>query len=131
MQKKKTGLVAILVLCLLMVGVFAAWRAFSPEAVQGGKTITVNVDHLEGKDTSFTIRTDAEFLRGAMEQEGLVFGTEMDFGLWVETVDGETADSTKEEWWGFDVNGELGQYGVDTQPIADGDVYDFVLNVGY
>ena len=131
MQKKKTGLIAVVVLCLMMVGAFAAYQAFGPQGAEGSKTITVNVDHLEGKDTSFTIHTDAEFLRGALEQEQLLAGTESQYGLWVETVDGETADSTREQWWGFDVNGEQGQYGVDSQPVSDGDVYDFVLHVGY
>ena len=47
------------------------------------------------------------------------------------TVDGETADADQEQWWGYTVNGEFAEYGVDEQPINDGDVYVFTLNVGY
>ena len=47
------------------------------------------------------------------------------------TVDGETADESKQEWWGYSVNGAFAELGVDSQPVADGDVYDFVLNVGW
>ena len=47
------------------------------------------------------------------------------------TVDGETANDANQEWWGFNVNGALAEYGVDGQVVTDGDVYDFTLNVGY
>ena len=49
----------------------------------------------------------------------------------VTSVDNETADSSKEQWWGYTVNEEMSNYGVDTQPINDGDVYEFKLNEGY
>ena len=58
-------------------------------------------------------------------------GTESEYGLYVTTVDGETADESKQEWWGYSVNGTFAELGVDSQPVADGDVYDFVLNVGW
>ncbi len=32
---------------------------------------------------------------------------------------------------GYSVNGTFAELGVDSQPVADGDVYDFVLNVGW
>ena len=47
------------------------------------------------------------------------------------SVDGEAADESKQEWWGYSVNGTFAELGVDSQPVADGDVYDFVLNVGW
>ena len=47
------------------------------------------------------------------------------------TVDGETADESEQQWWGYSVNGTFAELGVDSQPVADGDVYDFVLNVGW
>lgn len=47
------------------------------------------------------------------------------------TVDGETADESEQQWWGYSVNGTFAELGVDSQPVAEGDVYDFVLNVGW
>lgn len=47
------------------------------------------------------------------------------------TVDGETADENEQQWWGYSVNGTFAELGVDSQPVADGDVYDFALNVGW
>ena len=99
--------------------------------LKGGKEITVNVDHLNGDDTTFTIHTDEEYLRGTLEQEDLIEGTESEYGLYVLTVDGETADENEQQWWGYSVNGTFAELGVDSQPVADGDVYDFALNVGW
>ena len=133
MEKKnsKKGLIALVVVLVLAVAALVIWQVNKPAAQKGGKEITVNIDHLNGDDTSYTISTDEEYLRGALEQENLIEGTESDYGLYVLTVDGETADESKQEWWGYSVNGEFAELGVDSQPVADGDVYDFVLNVGW
>lgn len=128
---KRRTLILYLVLTALLVGGFTAWRVLRPAAQEGSKTITVNIDHLEGEDKTYTIHTDEEYLRGALEQEDLIEGTESEYGLYVLTVDGETADETKMQWWGYDVNGALAEYGVDGQVVTDGDVYDFALNVGW
>ena len=100
------------------------------ELGEGATTITVEVT-AEDKTVTFTIHTDEEYLRGALEQEDLIEGTESEYGLYVLTVDGETADESEQQWWGYSVNGTFAELGVDSQPVADGDVYDFVLNVGW
>lgn len=130
MIRRRTLILYCLAVALL-TGAFAVWQTYKPQAQAGGKTITVNIDHLEGGDTTCTIRTEEEYLRGALEQEGLIDGTEGEYGLYVLTVDGETADETQQQWWGYDVNGEMAPYGVDEQVVTDGDVYDFTLNVGW
>ncbi len=132
MQKKNNkGIIALVIVLVLAVAALVVWQVTKSAPQQGGKEITVNIDHLNGDDTSYNIVTDAEYLRGALEQENLIEGTESEYGLYVLTVDGETADESKQEWWGYSVNGAFAELGVDSQPIADGDVYDFVLNVGW
>lgn len=132
MQKKNNkGVIALIIVLVLAAATLVIWQTNKPETQQGGKEITVNVDHLNGDDTSYTIYTDAEYLSGALEQENLIEGTESEYGLYVTTVDGETADDSKQEWWGYSVNGAFAELGVDSQPVADGDVYDFALNVGW
>ena len=133
MEKKssKKGLIALVAVLVLAVAALVIWQVNKPAAQKGGKEITVNVTHLDGDEVSYTISTDEEYLRGALEQENLIEGTESEYGLYVQTVDGETADESKQEWWGYSVNGEFAELGVDSQPVADGDVYDFVLNVGW
>ena len=129
MEKKTLGIIAVLavlVAAVLTVNVFLA-----PKTQQGAKTITVNVEHLEGEDKTFTHSTDQEYLRGALEEMGIVEGRDDTYGMWVTAVDFETADESKQQWWGYTVNGEFSSYGVDSQVIADGDTFTFTLNVGY
>ena len=46
------------------------------------------------------------------------------YGLFVNSVNGVTADySTTGTYWAIYVNGEYGQYGIDQQPVNDGDVF--------
>ena len=128
MKNKKT-LIAVIVLVVLVAVAVVCWLAFGPKAVAGGKTVTVEVTHKDGTTKTFEIKTDEEFLRGALEQENLVAGNETEYGLYVLTVDGETADESQQEWWGYTKSGEQVNYGVDSCPIADGDHYEFTLNV--
>ena len=130
-KNNKKGIIALALVLVLAVAALFVWQAAKPETQQGSKEIIVNVDHLNGDDASYTIYTDAEYLRAALEQENLIEGTESQYGLYVTSVDGEAADENKQEWWGYSVNGTFAELGVDSQPVADGDVYDFVLNVGW
>ena len=130
-MKRKQGLLALALAVLLVIGSLTVYSRLAPKTQEGSKTITVNVDHLNGSDTTFTVSTDAEYLRAALEPEGLIAGIEAEYGLWVTTVDGETADESAQQWWGYDVNGEMALYGVDEQVVTDGDVYDFTLHVGW
>ena len=120
--------------CSAAIIVIAAvcWFLLKPDTVEGDKTITVEINHLNGDKKTFTINTDAEYLRGALEEEeGLVEGDESDYGLYILTMDGETADESKQEWWGYTKSGEYVEYSVDQCPIADGEHYEFTLNVGW
>jgi len=48
-------------------------------------------------------------------------------GLYITTVNGVTADFDKDgAYWSIMVNGEYGQYGADSQPVADGDEFQLV-----
>ena len=130
MKNKKT-ILAVVVLVVLVAVALVCWKAFAPETVSGSKTITVEVTHGDGTVNTFEIHTDAEFLRGALEQENLVSGSETEYGLYMLTMDGETVDEANQEWWGYTKSGEQVNYGVDTCPIADGDHYEFTFNVGW
>ncbi|MBR7184260.1 MAG: DUF4430 domain-containing protein [Clostridia bacterium] len=96
----------------------------------GSKTITVDIVTADGTTTK-TITTDAEFLRGALEQEKLIAGDESQYGLFVKTVNGVTINEANQEWWCFTKGGEALFSGVDTTPIADGDKFEITLTVGY
>lgn len=56
--------------------------------------------------------------------------TEGDYGLYIDTVNGLTADYAEDgAYWSIYVNGEYGSYSADQQPVADGDVYGLVYTV--
>lgn len=94
-------------------------------------TITVQVKGSDGNVTDFVIKTDEEFLRGALEQENLVEGDESEFGLYVKVVNGEKADYDADgAYWAFYKGDEYLMTGVDTTPIADGDLFRIEYTVG-
>ena len=123
MKKKVLGLAALVVLVVALLGVY---NVFREKAVEGSKEITIEVVSKEKKSTVYELKTDAEYLRQAMEEaEGLTFeGTESQYGLMVEVVNGEKVDfNVDKSYWGFYVNGDYCNYGIDTQPVEDGDAF--------
>ena len=133
MSKSKKTLIAVIVLIALCAAAFCIWYLCGPskDASSGEKQICVTVVHADGSRKQLTVSTDEQFLRGALEKEELISGDESQYGLFVTTVDGESADSAKQEWWCFSKNGEMLSTGVDDTPIADGESYEITLTVGY
>lgn len=134
MQKKTKILIAVLILVALVAAVALIWHFNNPanDANSFDKTIEINVVHGDGSKKDFKIETNEEFLRGALEQEKLVEGDESEYGLFIKTVDGETADDANQEWWCINgADGEMLPTGVDDTAISDGDTYEFVLTVGW
>lgn len=122
------AVVVLVVLALLAGGAYLKW---GPKGTAGEKIITVMVTAREPEAKTFTIHTQAEFLRGALEETSLVQGDESEFGLFVKTVDGVTADDGAQEWWCFTKGGEDVMTGVDATPIANGEIYEITLKTGY
>lgn len=128
-KKQMTGGI-ILVAVIVLFAVFYA--VFSQKGAAGAKSIIIEVVDDEGNKTSYDVKTDAEYLRGAMDDaDGLTYdGTETDNGLMVETVNGLYADYVNDgAYWSILVDGEDGQYGVDQQPVEDGVTYQFVYSI--
>lgn len=125
--KKIAIAVAVLAAVAVIFGV--VYAKFAPTAVAGAKKVTIEVVDDAGESTMYTVQTDAEYLRQAIEEaEGLVVeGEEGAYGLVVSTVNGVTADyNTNGAYWAFYVDGEYCNYGVDEQPIEDGQAYQIV-----
>lgn len=101
------------------------------EVGEGAKTITFTAVDGENQATVFTVHTDAEFLRGALEPHGIIAGDDTEYGMWVSTVNGITANDANQEWWKLYEGTEMSNYGVDSQAIVDGGSYTFVLTVGW
>ena len=128
MKNKKNWLGAGLVIVLVAVLAIFYW-AFSEKPVEGSKEITIEVINQTEESEVYEVKTDAEFLRQAMEEaDGLEFsGQESEFGLMVEEVNGVSAVYEKDgAYWSFMVNGEYSNNGIDSQPVEDGDAFQII-----
>lgn len=143
-NSSKKSSIAVAVVAVIVVAVAIAMAmifAFSPKeddfskynittekTIVAERDITIEVVDSEKKSVVYNITTDAEFLRGAMDDAvGLEYsGDESQYGIMVKTVNGELADYDKNgAYWSFTVNGEYSNHGIDTQPVNDGD--EFVI----
>lgn len=129
-EKKIILAAAILVALAVIFGVI--YVNFAPKSVSGTKEISIEVVDDKAASKTYKTRTDAKYLRQALEEiEGLTIeGTESAYGLMVETVNGVTADyNTNGAYWSFYLNGEYCNYGIDQQPIEDGQAYRIVYTL--
>lgn len=91
---------------------------------EGSVTFDFTVVDLDGKETSFEIHTDKETVGEALLELDLIAGEDSEYGLFVNTVNGITVDYDKDGvYWAFYVNGEYALSGVDSTPVAEGDLY--------
>ena len=80
----------------------------------------------DGNATNFEIHTDKEIVGDALLEVELIAGEESEYGLFVKTVNGITADyDVDQTYWAFYVNDEYASSGVDTTAIEDGKTYSF------
>lgn len=101
----------------------------SEAAVQ--KRFTLTVVHRDGSEKEFALTTKQQYLGAELEAAGIIDGEEGQYGLYIKTADGETADDSKQEWWCLTKDGEMTETGIDTTPIEDGDRFELTLMVGY
>lgn len=130
MAEKKTNtkkiVAGVLGLAVLIAACAFAYVKFKPQAVEGAKTVVIEVVDDEGTSVEYEVHTDAEYLLEAMEDaEGLTFdGEDGDYGFTVYTVNDVTADfNTDGAYWSFYLNDEYCNYGVSEQPVNDGDEF--------
>lgn len=135
-EKKNKKIWIALAAFAVVIALFAgAYMMFRPQAQEGSKSVTLTVVNKDGEKKEYQIKTDAEYLQEAMDdakEEGLTYsGEDSEYGLMVDTVNGEKA--VFEEggaYWGFSVNGEYCNYGISEQPVADGDAFEIAYTVG-
>ena len=139
MEKKQSDRKKIIIGAVILIVLLAAfaviYAVFGPKAAQGSKEYILKVVDDNGETTEYTGHTDAEYLRGALEElekadDLTIEGEESDYGLFIDTVNGVTADYSRDKaYWALYVNGEYGNYGVDSQPVTDGDIYSLVYEI--
>lgn len=95
----------------------------------GAKAVTVKVVDDKQNTITILVHTDAQFLRGVLEEAGLVAATEDSY---IKTVAGITADYDRDEsWWCILLGENMTQLGASEQPVQDGEVYTLVYKIGF
>ena len=80
----------------------------------------------DGNTESFDIHTDETIVGDALQSLGLIEGEDGEFGLYVKTVNGITADyDTDGTYWAFYIDGEYATAGVDATDVVPGATYEF------
>lgn len=115
-------------MCIVAGGLYLK---FKPQAQQGEKEITILVIHGDQTEKEFQYRTDAEYLVEVLKENELVDGEEGEYGLFIKTVDGETADEGKQQWWCITKGGEQVNTSADQTPVADGEQFELTLKEGF
>lgn len=131
MKKNTKIIIALVVLAALIVGAALLYKTFAPAAQVGEKHIEIEVVHADGVSRDFSLDTDAETLRAALDELGIIEGDEGEYGLYVTAVDGESADDSAQEWWCFTKGGEMLMTSVDNTMIQDGEHYEATFTVGW
>ena len=116
-KDKKAILITAALLLVLCLGAVLGYQKFAPRGVAGEKEITD--------------QTDEEFLGAVLEAEGLAEGEEGPYGLYIISVDGETAEESRQQWWCLTKGGETVNTSATQTPIADGDAFELTLTEGY
>ena len=128
MRGNKKTLFAVAALAVVAALMLGLWYFTRPETQVGDKTVVVEVVHADGNSREFTCQTDEEYLGPLLLEEKLAEGEQGAYGLFITTVDGETAQDSLRQWWCITKGGERVDTGVDTTPIADGDHFELTMS---
>ena len=127
----RRSLAAVVALVVVILALQMIWKQKCPTTQEGNKLLWVQVIHGDGSITDFDLNTTQSYLGPALVEAGVVEDNQSEYGLYILTADGETADEAAQEWWCITKGGEQLNTGADQTPIADGERYEITLMVGY
>ena len=112
--------------CLLLISTMLFIVGCGNKESETELSFTLEVVHLDGTEKSFEVKTYKTVLADALTEKGYISGYQSQYGLTVETVDGETLDwETSGAYWAFYINCEYAMTGVSSTNIEDGATYTF------
>ena len=128
MSKKgiKLLIIAAAVIVLLAVIILAV----KPAGMFGIKKVTIEVRKNETAK-EYVVKTTRDNLADVLTDNDIVEGEDGEYGLYILSANGYTADSSKEEWWGLYKSGEMLMTGANDTPVENGDHFEVVLETGY
>ena len=141
MRKTEFKKILSLILCMVLIAVTALFAAGcsdkteseapasyeSSEATvlgEGSTAFDLVVVDGEGAESDFTVNTDETTVGAALLALDFIEGEESDYGLYIKTVNGITADYDVDgTYWAFYIDGEYATSGADTTDIVSGTEY--------
>lgn len=132
MKKNFRAILAFGALLCVMALFFGAYTLTRPEPVSGGKDVTIEVVHKDGSSKSFTVYdSQEEYLGEVLYFLELVEGEQGPYGLYIKTVDGETADyEVDQSYWALFEGEDYATQSADQTVIEDGDHFRLVYTIG-
>ena len=95
---------------------------------EGKNNFTLEIVDGDGKKITATINCDDTIVGDALQAYGIIAGEEAEYGLYIKSVNGITADYDKDgTYWSFYVNGEYAVTGVDMTEIENGATYTLAV----
>lgn len=93
---------------------------------EGETTFGFTVVDKDGNTTVYEVHTDKTTVGEALLELELIAGDESEYGLYVKTVNGITADYNVDgTYWAFYIGDEYAMTGVDSTDIVAGESYTF------
>lgn len=132
MKNFKSFLRISVLVVLIAVTALSFFSCDKEEAdTQGAEiTITVAVINKAGETSEHEIKTTASDLGTALVESGLVEDNQDSYGLYILTVNGETADwNLDQSYWSLSKDGEALMTGASATKIADGEHYELTYTV--
>lgn len=148
MQMTRMKNVLSLILCMVLIAAMALFAAgcgdtgdtgaatttetYPDGSVLGeGETVfTFTVTDEDGNESAFEIHTDKTTVGEALMDVDMLQGEDGDYGLYVKTVNGITADFDADgTYWAFYINGDYAMSGVDTTDVEAGATYSFKVEM--
>lgn len=132
MKNFKSFLRISVLVVLIAVTALSFFSCDKEEAeTQGSEiTITVAVINKAGETSEHEIKTTAADLGTALVESGLVEDNQDSYGLYILTVNGETADwNVDQSYWSLSKDGEALMTGASATKIADGEHYELTYTV--
>lgn len=93
---------------------------------EGDKSFITEVVDGDGNTVKFTVLTNEATVGEALQALGVLQGEEGEYGLYIKTVNGVTADYNKDGvYWAFYIDGEYAMTGADMTDVVSDTVYTF------
>jgi hypothetical protein len=128
MKNRKLTVIIIFVLAFVIGAMVGIYNATRPEAVEGGKNVTVVIVYEDGSEKVLEYATDCEYLSELLLEKELVTGyASQEYGFTIEGVDGIVLDwATDGAYWALYEGEEYATESAAGIVLTDGSVYKLV-----